>query len=170
MNMPLQCFKCGIDGVRDKPEILGNISCKCVSNPCGCAGFMLSDATNISLKMLSLNIQLHNNSNYRLIEISGLSLFNISSLHITNCSVSLMAVYENTLRYSPCVMNISCSTHVELTYVHASNTNGRGIYTFSTPSMASLLTVSCIPGRMEYFCLNVLLLVSGIHWLREDWE
>ena len=135
MNMPLKASNVSnvaLMGFRDKPEILGNISCKCVSDPCGCAGFMLSDATNISLKMLSLNIQLHNNSTYRLIEISGLSLFNISSLHITNCSVSLMAVYENTHRYSPCVMNISCSTHVELTYVHASNTNGRGIYFLNT--------------------------------------
>ena len=114
-------------GFRDKPEVVGNISCTCVNKSCGCAGFMFSNATNITLKMLSLTIQLRNGSST--FEISGLSLYNISPLHITNCSVRLMAAYKY---YSPSVMNISSSTHVELAYVHVSNTKGRGIYFLNT--------------------------------------
>ena len=127
-------------GFRDKPEVLGNISCKCISKPCGCAGFMFSNARNITLKMLSLTIQLRNGSStYQLINAGGLSFFNISFLNITNCNASVMAVYNKTLRFSPSVMfinssvmNISSSTHVELAYVHVSNTDGRGIYFLNT--------------------------------------
>ena len=133
MNMPLKASNVSnvaLMGFGDKPEVLGNISCKCVSKPCGCAGFMFSNATNITLKMLNLSIQLHNNSNET--KTSSLSFFNISSLHIINCTVSIMAVYNNTPRFIPCVMNISSSTHVELIYVNASNTNGKGIYFLNT--------------------------------------
>ena len=71
MNMPLKASNMSnvaLIGFPNKPEVVGNISCKCVSTPCGCAGFMFSNSTNITIKMLSLSIQLHNkNSMYRLI-------------------------------------------------------------------------------------------------------
>ena len=136
MNMPLKASNMSnvaLIGFPNKPEVVGNISCKCVSTPCGCAGFMFSNSTNITIKMLSLSIQLHNkNSMYRLIETGGLSFFNISSLHITNCSASVTAVYNNTFQFIPCVMFISSSINVELTYIQASSTNGKGIYFVNT--------------------------------------
>ena len=147
-------------GFRDKPEVVGNISCKCVSKPCGCAGFMFSDATNITLKMLSLSIQLRNgNSTYELINAGGLSFFNISSLHIVNCNARVKAVYKKTLRFSPSVMFISSSIHVELMYVHASSTNGQGIYFLNTKygSITDLIVDSRMHGilLLECFAISV---------------
>ena len=146
-------------GFRDKPEVVGSISCKCVNKPCGCAGFMFSNARNITLKMLSLSILLHRNSTYRLINAGGLSFFNISSLHIVNCNASVMAVYNKTLRFSPSVMFISSCTHVELMYVHASSTNGQGIYFINTMhgSISDLIVDSRMHGilLLECFAISV---------------
>ena len=49
MNMPFKASRVSnvelaLMRFRDKPKFLGNISCKCISTPCGCAGFMFSNA------------------------------------------------------------------------------------------------------------------------------
>ena len=162
MDMPLKASNVSnvaLIGFRDKPEVLGSISCKCVNKPCGCAGFMFSNATNITFNMLSLSIQLHRNSTYRLIDTGGLLFLNISFLHITNFSVRVKAVYNKTLQFSPSVMNISSSIHVELMYVNASSTNGRGIYFLNTKhgSIADLIVDSRMHGifLLECFAISV---------------
>ena len=162
MDMPLKASNVSnvaLIGFRDKPEVLGSISCKCVNKPCGCAGFMFSNARNITFKMLSLSIQLHRNSTYRLIDTAGLSFLNISSLHITNCNARVEAVYNKTLQFIPSVMNISSSIHVQLMYVHASSTNGRGIYFLNTKhgSITDLIVDSRMHGifLLECFAISV---------------
>ena len=158
MNMPLKASNVSnvaLIGFRDKPQVLGNISCKCVRTPCGCAGFMFSNATHITLEMLNLSIQLHNNSNET--ETGGLSFFNISSLHVINCNVSVTAVYNKTLRFIPCAMFISSSTHVELMYVNASNTNGKGICFLNTNygSITDFIVYSSEYGIFLFECFAI---------------
>ena len=108
-------------GLRDLSEVIWNISC--ADTPCRYAGFTINNAANITLKMLSFSIYLRKNNTA---EVGGLSFFNVSSLHIEYCNVSLMAVHCHS------AINITYSTHVKLNHVHVLNTHYKGIYFLNT--------------------------------------
>ena len=113
MNMSLHVSNVSnivLMGLRDLSKVIGNISC--ADTPCRCAGFTINNATNITLKMLSFSIYIRKNNTAK---VGGQSFFNVSSLHIEYCNVSLMAVHCHS------AINITYSTHVKLNYVHVLN-------------------------------------------------